>query len=42
MKGDERFQFKDYLRRPYPGKRSGKLPIDQAVASCIDSVDLGV
>ena len=31
MVGGEIFQVKDYLMRPYPGTRSGKLPIDQAV-----------
>ena len=31
MVGDEIFQLKDYLMCPYPGTRSGKLPIDQAV-----------
>ena len=31
MVGDDIFQLKDYLMRPYPRKRSGKLPIDQAV-----------
>ena len=31
---DEIFQLKDYLIRPYPGTRSGKLPIDQAVFNC--------
>ena len=29
--GDDIFQLKDYLMHPYPGTRSGKLPIDQAV-----------
>ena len=31
MVGDEIFQLKDYLMRPYPGGRRGKLPIDKAV-----------
>ena len=31
MVGDEIFQLEDYLMRPYPGTKSGKLPIDQAV-----------
>ena len=31
MVGDEIFQLKDYLMRPYPGTRSGKLSINQAV-----------
>ena len=31
MVGDEIFQLKDYLMHPYPGTRSRKLPIDQAV-----------
>ena len=31
MVGDEIFQLKDYLMRPYPGTKSGKLPVDQAV-----------
>ena len=31
MVGDEIFQLKDYLMRPYPGARSGKFPIDQAI-----------
>ena len=31
MVGDEIFQLKDYLVRPYQGGRRGKLPIDQAV-----------
>ena len=31
MVGDEIFHLKDYLMRPYPGTRSGKLIIDQAV-----------
>ena len=31
MVGDEIFQLKDYLMRPCPGTKSGKLPIDQAV-----------
>ena len=31
MVGDEIFQLKDYLMRPYPGIRSGKLPINQTV-----------
>ena len=31
MVGDEIFQLKDYLMRPYLGTRSGKPPIDQAV-----------
>ena len=29
--GDEIFPLKDYLMRPYPGTRSGKLPLDEAV-----------
>ena len=31
MVGDEIFQLKDYLMRPYPGTRSGKLSINKAV-----------
>ena len=31
MVGNDIFQLKDYLMRPYPGTKSGKLPIDQAV-----------
>ena len=31
MVSDEIFQLKDYLMHPYPGTRSGKLTIDQAV-----------
>ena len=31
MVGDEIFQLKNYAMRPYPGTRTGKLPIDQGV-----------
>ena len=33
MVGDEIFQLKDYLMRPCPEIKSGKLPTDQAVVN---------